>query len=397
MIDVKHFVKEHAARNIPLSFDEAYALGANLIKVCHRSKLASILFRSVRLANIQSVALLTALHNQALYAWKMNGRRTDHALPEDSAEQIAGICAAVFEHDIAKSGFGFLSPNVPYAMDNCGMGGDLIVTANVSTLAAFIAAVAGIPMCKHGSPANADKGRHGSSDFIDLCGISRFATRDAVEKCVEDLGFGYTEALDVRYKHIHLQTHKIAMLPHMNDIIGPITNPLSPAILTRRVLGVNHLIPPVVVARAYNVLNERGITHMDHGLFVRGFAGDQTESGMDELSICESGTQVAELKNGEISEYWLRAEDFGIAPIPVESVSPPAGMSKGQFSIAILERKASVFPTQMVIANAALLFYLSGKSSDLKECYALAEEILMSGKAYQRILEVRKMLPAEKK
>jgi len=385
MIDAKHFVKEHAARNIPLCFDEAYALGVYLMEACHGNQLASV----------QSIALLTALHNQATYAWKKNGRELSHPLPEDSAEQIAGICAAIFEHDIAMSKFGFLLPSVPYAMDNCGMGGDLIVTANVSTLAAFTAAVAGIPMCKHGSPANADKGRHGSSDFIDLCGISRFATKDAVEKCVEYLGFGYTEALDVRYKHIHLQTHKIAMLPHMNDIIGPITNPLSPKILTRRVLGVNHLIPPVVVARAYNTLNERGITHLDHGLFVRGFAGNKEESGMDELSICEPGTQVAELKNGEISEYWLRAEDFGIAPIPVESVSPPAGMSKGQFSLAIAELRAPKAPTQMVLANAAILFYLAGKSSDLKQCYLLAEEILMSGKTRERIAQVREMLPAK--
>lgn len=384
MIDVKHFVKEHSARNIPLCFDEAYALGVYLMAACRGDELASI----------QSISLLTALHNQATYAWKKNGRKVDHPLPEDSAEQIAGICAAIFEHDIAISEFGFLLPNVPYAMDNCGMGGDLTITANVSTLAAFIASAAGIPMCKHGSPANADKGRHGSSDFIDLCGISRFVEKNVVEKCVEDLSFGYTEALDVRYKHIHLQTHNIAKLPHMNDIIGPITNPLSPTILTRRVLGVNHLIQPAIIAKAYKILNERGITYLSHGLFIRGFAGAQDEGGMDELSICEPGTQVAELRDGEIREYWLKAEDFGIEPIPVDSVSPPDGMSKGQFSIAILERRAFSPATQMVLANAALLFYLAGKSSDLKQCYLLAKEILMSGKAYERMIQVRNMLPA---
>jgi anthranilate phosphoribosyltransferase len=181
----------------------------------------------------------------------------------------------------------------------------------------------------------------------------------------------------------------------MNDIIGPITNPLSTLVLTRRVLGVNHLIAPGTVARAYKMLNERGITHLNHGLFIRGFTGSRNKGGMDELSICEAGTQVAELKDGEIKEYWLMAQDFGIQQIPAESVSPPNGMSKGQFSITILERKASVFPTQMVIANAALLFYLAGRSINLKECYSLAEEILMSGEAYQRMLEVKKMLPAE--
>ena len=144
-------------------------------------------------------------------------------------------------------------------------------------------------MSKHGSPANADKGRHGSSDFIDLCRINRFADKAAVERCVETLSFGYTEALDERYKHIHTQTHRVAMLPHMNDILGPVTNPLLPSILTRRVLGVNHLIPPAIVAKAYKILNEKGVTHLDHGFFIRGFAGNQNEGGVDELSICDPG------------------------------------------------------------------------------------------------------------
>ena len=386
MIDVKHFVKEHAARNIPLCFDEAYALGVYLMDACHGDKLAGI----------QSVALLTALHNQATYAWKKNGRELDHPLPENSAEQIAGICAAIFEHDITKSEFGFLEPDVPYAMDNCGMGGDLIVTANVSTIAAFIAAAAGIPMCKHGSPANADKGRHGSSDFIDMCGINRFADKRAVEKCVEELSFGYTEALDVRYKHIHLQTHNIAQLPHMNDIIGPITNPLLPRLMSRRVLGVNHLIPLAVVAEVYQILNQRGITNLQEGLFIRGFGEKDSESGMDELSICLGGTQVSVIKHGRMLGWggsYLSAKDFGIDPIPVEFVSPPKGMSKGQFSMSILKREAPLQSMQMAIANAALLFHLAEKG-DFRKCYLLAEEILMSGKAYERMLEVRKMLPA---
>ena len=386
MIDVKHFVKEHAARNIPLCFDEAYALGVYLMDACHGDKLAGI----------QSVALLTALHNQATYAWKKNGRELDHPLPENSAEQIAGICAAIFEHDITKSEFGFLEPNVPYAMDNCGMGGDLIVTANVSTIAAFIAAAAGIPMCKHGSPANADKGRHGSSDFIDMCGINRFADKKAVEKCVETLCFGYTEALDVRYKHIHTQTHNIAQLPHMNDIIGPITNPLLPRLMSRRVLGVNHLIPLEVVAEAYQILNQKGITNLQEGLFIRGFGEKDSESGMDELSICLGGTQVSIIKHGHMLGWggaYLSAKDFGINPIPVEFVAPPKGMSKGQFSMAILKREAPLQSMQMAIANAALLFHLAEKG-DFRKCYLLAEEILMSGKAYARMLEVRKMLPA---
>jgi len=385
-MDTKHFLKDHAYQNIPLTFDEAYSLGLYALEGCAGNQFAQI----------QSIATLSALHTCSTYAWQWSEgakRRHGHHLPKNAAEQIAGVCAAVFQNDVAVSQFGFLEPSVTYAMDNCGMGGDLIVTANVSTIAALIAAASGIPMCKHGSPANADNGRHGSSDFVSLLGINTYATKEEVEKCVEVEGFGYTEALDVRYKRIHLQTHKVAELPHMNDIIGPITNPLSTHLMTRRVLGVNHLVSPRVVAEAYQILNERGVTNLQHGVFIRGFTDSCRYEGMDEVSICEGGTQVAELRDKSICEYHLNANDFGLDPVLPASISPPHGISKGDFSLGILSGKIQGPPLEMVFANAALLFYLAERSQDLRECYAVAETVYRSGKAYEKMIAIRKRLP----
>ncbi len=385
-MEIKHFLKDHAYQNIPLTFDEAYSLGLYALEGCAGNQLAQI----------QSIAILSALHTRSTYAWQWSEvaeRHHGHRLPQSAAEQIAGVCAAVFQNDIAVSEFGFLEPKVPYAMDNCGMGGDLIVTANVSTIAALIASADGIPMCKHGSPANADNGRHGSSDFVSLLGITTYATRSEVEQCVEAERFGYTEALDVRYKRIHLQTHKVAMLPHMNDIIGPITNPLSPQLMARRVLGVNHLVSPRVVAEAYQILNERGVTNLKHGIFVRGFADSCRYEGMDEVSICEGGTQVVELRDGAISERQLNAHDFGLNPVLPALVSPPRGMSKGDFSLGILRGEVVGAPLEMVLANAALLFYLAERSQDLGECYVMAKAVHESGGAHNKMVAVRERLP----
>lgn len=387
-MDIKHVLKGHAYQNIPLTYDEAYALGVYALEGC----------RGDALAQIQSVAALCALHTKATYSWQsVRGGENyfcDHTPPRTAAEQIAGICAAIFEEDIAKSEFGFLRPDIPYAMDNCGMGGDLLVTANVSTIAAFIAAADGVPMCKHGSPANTDKGRHGSSDFISLLGIDTYPGKSKIENCLEEEGFAYTEALDIRYKRIHLQTHKFAMLPHMNDIIGPITNPLDPKLLTRRMLGVNHLIQPRVVAEVYRILNSKGITHMRHALIVRGFITKRTKrTGVDELSICAGGSKVVELRDDEISERWLYAKDFSLKPMKSHEISPPQGMSKGEFSRKILEGEISGAPLDMILANAALLFYLDGRSHSLRECCAMAREVFQSGRAYEKVLAVRKKLP----
>lgn len=382
---IKHLLKDHAYQNIPLTFEEAYNLGVYALKGCNGDQLAQI----------QSVAALSALHTKATYSWCWSQNAEVHhrgTLPRNAAEQIAGVCAAIFEEDIAKSEFGFCNPDVPYAMDNCGMGGDLTVTANVSTLSAFIAVAAGITMCKHGSPANADGGRHGSSDFISDLGIQTYCHKSITERCVETEGFGYIEALDIRYKRIHLQTHQFAMLPHMNDVIGPITNPLNPKLLTRRLLGVNHLIPPGLFPDVFRILNQRGVTNLQHGIFVRGFTGNDASGGMDELSICEGGTLVAELRDGEAREYRLHARDFGLQTVPVSEISPPNGMSKGEFSLKILKGEIKGSPLSMVLANAALLFYLAEKSTDLKECYAMAEEVQASGKVYEKVQAVRHLL-----
>ncbi len=387
MINVKHLLKEHAYLNIPLNYDEAYELGRYALTGCDGDALAQI----------QSIAVLSALHSQATYKWQLTSRILQfhgHYLPNNAAEQIAGICAAIFDHDIAKSEFGFLNPDLEFAMDNCGMGGDLVVTANISTLAALIAASAGVPMCKHGSPANADKGHYGSSDFVSLiCGIDTFADARAVTTCLEKHHFAYTEATDIRYKKIHLQTHAIAKLPHMNDIIGPITNPLHPNKLTHRVVGLNQLIPARIVAEAYLILNQRQITSLQHGIFVRGFVDPDQTQGMDEVSLCAGGTQVAELCDGHIVEYQLTATDFGVETIDVEDVNPIG--SKGPYSLSLLQGKYPGPRSNLVIANAAILFKLAGKSDNLTKAFRLAEEILYSGQPLRTMLNVQHMLPRQ--
>jgi len=387
MPPIKHWLKNHAYQNIPLTFDEAMELGEYAILGCGGDPLAQI----------QSIAILCALHTQATYAWRWTTEaenRHGHPLPSTAAEQIAGVCAAIFQADIAHSEYGFLHPNLKVVMDNCGMGGDLRVTANISSIAAFIAAAAGIAICKHGSPANADSGRHGSSDFMELIGIHTYADKATVLHCLEQENFAYTEALDTRYKLIHLQTHKIAQLPHMNDIIGPITNPVDPRLLTHRVLGVNHLMSPRLVAEAYQIMNRRGITNLQHGLFVRGFISPHSNEGVDELSVCPGGTQVAELRDGTIRGYRLYAEDFDIEPIDPASISPPKGMSKGDFSLGILRQEITGPVIKMVLANAALLFYLADPSRSWPEAYHLAQTVYASGMAYTKALAVKQLTRA---
>jgi anthranilate phosphoribosyltransferase len=266
-------------------------------------------------------------------------------------------------------------------MDNCGMGGDLYRTLNVSTIAAIIASCTGIPICKHGSPGNTDA--TGSSDFLEYCGVNLYPDKNRVIEAIEKLYFGYTDALDTRYKSIHLQTHKSARLAHMNDIIGPMTNPLHPKLLKKRILGVNHLMQPRKVAEAYTILNRKNITNLQHALFVRGFVHKNEESGMDEVSVFEGGTKVAELKNDKIEEYYLNAKDFGIRQ--QRYIEPPRGkIEKAEYGLKILKGEIKDSNKYLCLANAAILVYLA-KNVSFKEGFEIAKNALESGEPLEKL------------
>jgi anthranilate phosphoribosyltransferase len=367
---VNNILKHHAYQSKPLGFQEAYLLGVFSIYGYNPTQFPDTFQMDPTIVEKQSIAALCALHNSHLYTQK------------NAAAQIAGITAAVFDYDIRVSKNGFLNPNVEFCMDNCGMGGDLFRTPNVSTISALIAASQGIPFCKHGSPGNTDS--TGSSDFMKHCGVNLFSDKANVEQAVELFNFGYTDAVDTGYKLIHVQTHKSAQLAHMNDIIGPITNPIIPEIMTKRIVGVNHLILPEVIAEAYQILNQKGVTNLQHGLFVRGFVDQKRNGGIDEISVFPGGSIVSELKQGEISSYELTAEDFGLPTADYFEV-PSGKYGKAQFGKQILVGEITGAPRDLILANASIIFYLQGHS--LEEGTNIARNALESGAPLRNLEE----------
>jgi anthranilate phosphoribosyltransferase len=372
--DINRVLKYHAFQNQPLDFDTAYLLGVFTL-IPHVPELQGLLNKPLERISRQSIAALCALHNKATYQ------------QENSGEQIAGICAAVFDYDIGISEYGFVKiPTGMTVMDNCGMGGDLYRTPNLSTIAALIAASEGITMLKHGSPGNTDS--VGSSDFLRYCGVNLFPEKLVMEEALLESHFGYTDALDTRYKRIHTQTHELAKLAHMNDIIGPITNPADPGSMLRRVIGVNHLIPPIRLAQAYQILNGRGVTHVERALFVRGFSTSERNGGIDEVSIMPGGTMVAELNLGEITEYHLYARDFGLEEAEFTQLDP--GSNKAEMSRMILAREVKDARRDAALANASILFYLQGNLTFLQGTER-ARLVLESGRPYEILQKYAKL------
>lgn len=366
-MEIKKLLKEKAYQNIPLSFEEAYDLAAYTIEGCLGNDLAQI----------QSVAALCALHNKATYRHK------------NAYLQIAGISAGIIDFDIKKSASKFVKPNVPYVVDNCGMGGDHFVTANVSTLAGLTASSLGVYMCKHGSPANADQGRHGSSDFIKICGIPSILPKSVIEKMIESHRFGYVEALDTEFKLIHQQTHNFAKLPHMNDLIGPLTHPVDPQLLKYKIIGINHLVPLNAVIKALQLLNEKGYTFFKNAIALRGSVGMTIRDGIDELSITKWGTAISELSEDGIKSYRIDSSDFGIKPVNKSFLAPPKDMNKADFSLSILNNEAQPESIYMIAASSALILKMVGEVKSLKEGFQVSYEQIRSGRVASYLTELR--------
>jgi anthranilate phosphoribosyltransferase len=152
------------------------------------------------------------------------------------------------------------------------------------------------------------------------------------------------------------------------NILGPLTNPAgAPNIM----MGVFH---PDLVGIQVRALQRLGA---EHALVVYG------RDGMDEVSL-GAATLVGELRNGEIREYEIHPEDFGMAmasnralrvETPEESVTMLRGVLDNQSGPA----------RDIVLLNAGAALYAAGRASTMGEGIKLARETVASGAAQARL------------
>ncbi len=256
-------------------------------------------------------------------------------------------------------------------LDTCGTGGGLN-TFNISTAVAFVAAAAGVKVAKTGSKSNIRLS--GSADVLEALGVEIHQTPTAVERMIEEVGMAFLYAPifhPVMKKMLHPEK-EIGIKTIFYTIIGPLINP---ARASRHVMGV---YKPELLETVSEVALSLGYTR---ALFVHG------EEGMDEISLLGK-TRINELKNGEIISYELVPEELGLSrckPNDIITGTPEANavMIKDVFS-----GKNKGPRRQAVILNAAGALMISDKAGDFKEGVKLAQEILDSGLAQEKLKEV---------
>ena len=265
-----------------------------------------------------------------------------------------------------------LSTKVPVAnrqglVDIVGTGGDGAHTFNISTCSMFVAAGAGARVSKHGGRSVSSKS--GAADVLEALGVNINLSPAQIAQSIEQTGIGFMFAPNHHpaMKNVAPVRKEMGVRTFFN-ILGPLTNPADAPNI---VMGVFH---PDLVGIQVRALQRLGA---EHAVVVYG------RDGMDEVSL-GAATLVGELKDGEISEYDIHPEDFGLRmhsnrALRVDSPEQSVAMLRD-----VLEGKAGA-PRDIVVLNAGMALYAAGVAPSMQEGMAQARQSIDSGAALAKL------------
>ncbi|MBU1043232.1 MAG: anthranilate phosphoribosyltransferase [Candidatus Omnitrophica bacterium] len=270
---------------------------------------------------------------------------------------------------------GFAQPikvNARIILDTCGTGGSGLKTFNVSTLVALIASAAGVTVAKHGNRSATSKA--GSADLLEKLGVNINAEPKIVEKCINEIGIGFMFApkFHLAMKYAIGPRREIGIRTIFN-ILGPLTNPAQ---ATHQLMGVCSAdLSPAIIA----VLANLGLTH---AMVVH------SEQGMDEISTA-SNTMIYELKNKQIKNYTVNAQDFGfkqskLADLQIKDLEHSYAIA----SDILKGETGAVY--DLVVLNAGFALYTADAVTDIKQGIELAKAVLADGRALQKLELLKK-------
>ena len=252
-------------------------------------------------------------------------------------------------------------------VDIVGTGGDGSSTFNISTASCFVVAAAGGHVAKHGNRSVSSKS--GAADVLEAAGVNLSIAPEKVKACVEELGVGFM------FAPMHHSAMKHAIGPRKEmavrtifNLLGPLTNPAN---TPNQLLGVysKEWLRPLA-----EVLRKLGSHHV---MVVH------AQDGLDEISIA-APTFVAELKDGEITEYTITPEDFGFTTQSLDTVRVADAAESLQMLQGVLDNTAGT-ARDIVALNAGAAIYVAGLADTLQEGIEKALAVIASGQASEKL------------
>ena len=254
-------------------------------------------------------------------------------------------------------------------LDIVGTGGDGAHTFNISTASMFVAAAAGARVAKHGARSVSSKS--GAADVLEALGVNINLSAPQVAECIATTGIGFMFAPNhhAAMKHAAPVRKELGVRTIFN-ILGPLTNPAG---APNQLLGVFH---PDLVGIQVRVLQRLGSRHV---LVVHGL------SGLDEISLAGE-TAVGELVNGDVREYTIRPEQFGIAAYEGDALRVADAAASKEKLIGVLDNRAGP-ERDIVVLNTGAALYAADVCGSIADGVKRAAEAIASGAARKKLDE----------
>ncbi|MFZ6760851.1 anthranilate phosphoribosyltransferase [Undibacterium sp. Ji50W] len=257
--------------------------------------------------------------------------------------------------------------NTTNMIDIVGTGGDGAHTFNISTASMFVTAAAGARVAKHGGRSVSSSS--GSADVLESLGVNINLKPEQIAQSIAQTGIGFMFAPNhhAAMKHAAPVRRELGVRTIFN-ILGPLTNPAgAPNIL----MGVFH---PDLVGIQIRVLQRLGA---QHALVVWG------RDNMDEVSL-GAPTMVGELVNGEIREYDIHPEDFGLQMVSNRNLRV-SGADESKAKILDVMNNVAGAANDIVALNAGAALYGAGIAASIAEGVKLAQAAIASGTAKAKL------------
>ena len=262
-----------------------------------------------------------------------------------------------------------LKVEVPFeVMEIVGTGGDEVGTFNISTTSAFVVAAGGVPVAKHGNRSVSSKS--GAADVLERLGARLDLTPEQNVEVLKkaNMCFMFAQVYHTSMKNVGPVRKEMGARTTFN-ILGPLTNP---ARANMQLMGVyrEDLVEPMA-----QVLSNLGVVR---GLVVNG------SDGLDEATMT-GATHMCEIREGTFCTYDLTPEELGMYRCTLPDLVGGTPEENARISRDILTGRLKGPKRDAVILNSALSLYLGIDDCSIPECVKMANEIIDSGKAGDKL------------
>lgn len=259
-------------------------------------------------------------------------------------------------------------------LDTCGTGGDGARTFNISTIAALVAAGAGVKVAKHGNRSISSA--CGSADVLEQLGV-RIAQEPAeAARAIREVGIGFLFAPAYHPAMKHAQPARLELkMRTVFNLLGPLTNPAG---ATAQLVGAPSPRAAALMAEALAALG------LERGFVVHG------ADGLDEITTT-GATLLWEVRPGRVERRQVTPEDFGVRRAGPEELRGGDVSRNAEIAMAVLGGCSGPH-RDIVLVNASAALVAGGQARDFPQGMALAARSIDCGAARQKLEQLAAFL-----